>query len=109
MSSGQWRVTGLLVLLLILEAQINPDIKAYNAQVKKVGGSLATGNASVPLPKFNIKYMIYWGVAALALIALAGPAPDVATLLAVILLVGVAAGHASELGGIITKSTGSKS
>lgn len=107
MNPGQARVIVLLIVLLVLEAQVNPDIKAYNAQVKKVAAGAAAGTpGSVPLPKFNIKYMMYWSVAALALIALAGPAPDIATVLVFILIFGVFAGHAKEFAAQIKKITG---
>ncbi len=42
---------------------------------------------------FNFKYVAYWGVAALALIALAGPMPDIATMLVLILITGVVLTH----------------
>lgn len=46
----------------------------------------------------NVSYkgVVYWGVAALALVALAGPLPDIATLLAVILIAGVALNHIND-------------
>lgn len=42
------------------------------------------------------KNVIYWGVAALALFALAGPAPDIATIFVMILITGVVLTHAGE-------------
>ena len=41
----------------------------------------------------SIKYVFYWGIAALALIALAGPYPNMATGFTVLLLVGVLLTH----------------
>lgn len=41
----------------------------------------------------NIKQVVYWIVAALALIALADPYPDVATMLAILLIAGVLLTH----------------
>lgn len=41
----------------------------------------------------TIKQTFYWGIAALALIALAAPYPDVATGFAVLLIVGVLLTH----------------
>ena len=41
----------------------------------------------------QVKYVFYWGIAALALIALAAPYPDIATMFVVILIVGVVLTH----------------
>jgi hypothetical protein len=41
----------------------------------------------------SIKQTFYWGIAALALIALASPYPDVATGFAILLIVGVLLTH----------------
>jgi uncharacterized protein YhhL (DUF1145 family) len=49
----------------------------------------------------SIKYVFYWGVAAIALLALAAPFPDVATMLAVILIVGVVVTHANDYAAIL--------
>lgn len=54
------------------------------------------------MPNFNIKYVFYWGIAALALIALAGPMPDVATMLALVLIVGVVLTHYQDYVGLFT-------
>lgn len=89
MNPGQSRVTILLLILLAFEAVKQPPIKAAIANlVNGVSGNLnakASGGATQPL-QVNFKQMAYWGVGALALIALAGPAPDVATWLVIILL-----------------------
>ena len=45
----------------------------------------------------SIKQTFYWGIAALALLALAGPYPGVATGFVVLLIVGVALTHWSDL------------
>jgi hypothetical protein len=44
----------------------------------------------------NLKHFFYWGVGGLALIALAGPYPDLATLFVLILIVGVLLHHYKE-------------
>jgi hypothetical protein len=41
----------------------------------------------------NLKHFFYWSVGGLALIALAGPYPDLATLFVVIIIVGVVLHH----------------
>lgn len=43
------------------------------------------------------KQVFYFGVASLALIALAGPLPDVATAFVLLLILGVLLSHAKEL------------
>lgn len=55
----------------------------------------------------NVSYkgVIYWGVAALALTALAGPLPDVATLLVVILIAGVVLNHINDYLSILGNAT----
>lgn len=45
----------------------------------------------------SLKQTFYWGIAALALLALAGPYPGVATGFAVLLIAGVALTHWSDL------------
>ena len=45
----------------------------------------------------DIKHVWYWGVGALALVALAGPMPDVATLLVLILITGVVLTHYKDI------------
>jgi hypothetical protein len=50
----------------------------------------------------SIKYVFYWGVGALSLIALAGPYPDVATVLTLILITGVVLSHAQEYAALFT-------
>lgn len=45
----------------------------------------------------TFKQVVYFGVASLALIALAAPLPDIATGFVVLLLVGTIITHASEL------------
>lgn len=41
----------------------------------------------------SLKYVFYWGIAAIALIALAGPYPTMATMFVVLLIVGVVLTH----------------
>jgi len=53
----------------------------------------------------TLKHFFYWSVAGLALLALAAPFPDLATLLVVILIVGVAVTHASTYIGFVSKNT----
>lgn len=51
------------------------------------------------------KGVVYWGVSALALVALAGPLPDVATLLAIILIAGVLFTHADTYLNLLQQNT----
>jgi hypothetical protein len=53
----------------------------------------------------NIKYVIYWGVAALALIALAGPYPEMATGFTVLLIAGVLLMHWQDYAGYLKPPT----
>lgn len=53
----------------------------------------------------NIKYTVYWGVAALALVALAAPYPNLATGFAVLLIVGVVLTHYQEYIGLFSPPT----
>lgn len=50
----------------------------------------------------SLKYVVYWGVAALALIALAKPYPDLATGFTVLLIVGVVLTHANDYIGLFS-------
>lgn len=56
----------------------------------------------------NIKYVFYWGVAALALVALAGPAPDLATMLVLVLIVGVVLTHYQQYVALFTPPPATK-
>jgi len=93
MTSGQMRVLGLLAFLLALEAVKQPAIKQQLLNVKatisgNVSAAAQGSNANAAqytLP--NLKMMLYWGFGATALVLLAAPAPDIATWLAVILVV----------------------
>ncbi len=93
MTTGQNRVLGLLALLLILEAIKIPAVKGQLTNLKNtITGNIgaASQGASANAPQFtlpDIKLTLYWGAGATALVLLAGPAPDAATWLAVILLV----------------------
>ena len=53
----------------------------------------------------TLKNFFYWAIAALAIIALAAPFPDLATLLVVLLIVAVALTHASTYIGFINQNT----
>lgn len=79
----------LLLILLGFEAMKQPAVKAVLANlINGVSGNLnakSSGAAVAPL-NVNFKQIAYYGVGGLALIALAGPAPDVATWLVVLLL-----------------------
>ena len=55
--------------------------------------NITAGIFSGTLGGISIKYVFYWGIAALALIALAGPMPDLATGFTVLLIVGVLLTH----------------
>lgn len=50
----------------------------------------------------EVKQVFYWGIAAMALLALAGPYPDLATGLVVLLIVGVLLTHWSDYVGYLT-------
>lgn len=50
----------------------------------------------------SIKYVFYWGVAALALVALAGPMPNIATMLVLLLIAGVVLTHYQQYVGLFT-------
>jgi hypothetical protein len=50
----------------------------------------------------SIKYVFYWGIAALALIALAAPYPDLATGFTVLLIVGVVLTHYQDYIGLFS-------
>lgn len=50
----------------------------------------------------NIKEVFLYGVGALALIALAGPFPDAATMLALILIAGVVLANAQDYANLIS-------
>lgn len=50
----------------------------------------------------TLKQTIYWGVAALALLMLADPLPDVATMFAVLLIIGVLLTHWSDYASLLT-------
>ena len=50
----------------------------------------------------SLKYVMYWGIAALALVALSGPYPELATGFTVLLIVGVVLTHYQEYVGIFT-------
>jgi hypothetical protein len=54
------------------------------------------------MPQFNIKYVFYWGVAALAVFALAGPMPKIATMLVLVLITGVVLTHYKDYVGLFT-------
>lgn len=49
----------------------------------------------------EVKQVFYWGVAAMALLALAGPMPDIATGLAFLLIVGVLLTHWKDYAGYL--------
>ena len=54
------------------------------------------------MPAFDIKHVFYWGVGAIALVALASPYPDLATMLALILIAGVVLTHAQDYAALFT-------
>lgn len=56
----------------------------------------------------SIKYVFYWGIAALALIALAGPYPDMATGFTVLLIVGVVLTHYQDYIGLFNPPAAKK-
>ena len=114
MTSGQWRVLSLLVVLLVLEVLFTPEATdAWNqlrsgklsaGQFLQDAGSAITGSTTMALG---------WGVGAIALVAFAAYAPDLATWFVVLLLVLVAVTHPdlfqntlSTVSGIITTPAG---
>lgn len=50
------------------------------------------------------KQFFYWGIGAIALIALAGPLPDLATALVVLLIVGVLLTHWQDYVGLVSSA-----
>ncbi len=56
----------------------------------------------------SIKYIIYWGVAAVALIALAGPMPDLATMFVLLLITGVVLTHYKDYAALFTPPKATK-
>jgi hypothetical protein len=53
----------------------------------------------------TLKHFFYWCVGGLALIALADPYPDMATMLVVLLIVGVLLNHYKDFVGLATAAT----
>ena len=51
---------------------------------------------------YGTKQIFYWGVAALALVALAGAMPDLATMLVLVLIAGVVLTHYKDYVGLFT-------
>lgn len=89
MTPGQTRVLVLLLILLAMEAVKQPAVKAVLVNlIQGVSGNAAAAAQKQPTTPLNVnfKLMVYWTVGALALVALAGPAPDMATMLAIILI-----------------------
>lgn len=68
----------------------------------------AGNNTQLPLASLfsgtgtSLKMVVYWGVAALALVALAGPYPDLATGFTVLLIIGVLLTHYQEYIGLFS-------
>lgn len=83
MTDGQTRVLALLGVLLGLQALINPNVRrilsGHLSPTEQKGGALG-------LPGVYVAGYIGVGAAALALVALAGPAPKLATWIVVIFL-----------------------
>ena len=104
MTEGQTRVAVLLVLLLAFEAIKQPPVKATIANI--INGSAQ----QLPVGQWNIngKLIIYWLVGAVALVALASPAPDIATMLAVILLALVVLSDITDFTALLTPPTSKK-
>jgi hypothetical protein len=78
-----------------------------NSPLGSITGAIAStpSGISSSVGGISIKYIFYWGVAALALIALAGPAPDIATMFVLILITGVVLTHAKDYVGLFTPPT----
>ena len=75
-----------------------------NSQLLSIGPAAAAGPSGISstVGGISIKYIFYWGVGALALIALADPYPDMATILVLILITGVVLTHAGQYVGLLT-------
>jgi hypothetical protein len=84
------RVLVLLIVLLLMEASVSPSLK-----------SLMTAQT-----KPDIKTVFYYGVAFLALMALAAPLPDVATALVVLLIMAVLLNHSQQFKDMFTPKKG---
>lgn len=92
MNDGQARVTVLLLLLGAAEMVKQPAAQAWLLSLRSqvTGNVQAAANNQPTSPlSVNPKLIVYWFIAGLALIALAGPLPDVATGLALLLIFAV--------------------
>jgi hypothetical protein len=108
MTTGQTRVLVLLLILLALEAVKQPAIKQQLVSiVNAVNGNAnaaATGTtaASSYGAPFSLGQVAYWVIGALAIVALAAPAPDMATLLVIVLIVLVVLSDVSTYAALLT-------
>lgn len=94
MNSGQTRVLVLLGALLALEVAFSPKVKAI---VKDPKQALSTPQ--------DIPALVAYGVGVLLLVALAGYAPNLATMIVVAMLVLVLLAHAGEFNGLVNGAT----
>lgn len=112
MNQGQARVLLLLLLLLGLESIKQPAVHVFMANVRAsvTGNVQAAANSQSTTPlSINPKTMLYWLFAALALLALAGPAPDVATGLVLLLILAVLLSDATVYADLLTPPGAKKS
>jgi hypothetical protein len=74
------------------------------AAIAKTLGNTSTTNPNTPANFLgsNLKLTVYWGVASVALIALAAPYPDLATGFVVLLIVGVVLTHYQDYIGLFS-------
>lgn len=84
----------LLFVLLALEAAKQPLIKQQLvAAINAVNGNVNAAAGASPAPAlgtsgapYTLKQVAYWSIGAVALVALAAPAPDMATLFVITLM-----------------------
>lgn len=101
MSSGQWRVLILLAVLLGVDILVNPTARdtltrAKSGDVSGMWSGLADSLAG------GVPQMYGWGIGALALVALAAVAPDLATWIVVLFIAIVALSHAADFSELTT-------
>jgi len=94
MQDKQLTVVVLLIVLLSLEAARSPNVRNYfasianssNASLSAVAHGQSAPKASATT-QLNWKIGLYWGIAALILIAISSRAPGVATAFVVLIIV----------------------
>jgi hypothetical protein len=99
MSDGQWRVFFLLLTLLGLEFLRSKPVQDFvNGLRGNVKGGLASGTVDTNyVPLTNPHQAFLWFLGFIALLALASPAPDIATLITLLLIAGVLLAHWNDV------------